>query len=242
MEPLTFVSVGGPIPLLSRYRFLAVATSTLRGFYVDRDGNRTGESFTASVNVADGTLNPQGFTDFKAIPDEAVGFVGRCTGALWMDILDPNDSQADFKTNYKRYQMVTPGAPFTCGRVSESAKPKENGGVHCYTFIPDATDELLISANATEFWGLDVYTIDATPVYVKIYDKATAPSESDTPIHRTGVPANSTSTLGSGNNKGIWEKCIPLVNGLGVRAVVGIADADDTALTTAENYVNVYWR
>ena len=111
----------------------------------------------------------------------------------------------------------------------------------CYSFIPDATDELLISASARKLWGVDVFSIDATPVYVKLYDKATAASEADTPIHRTGVPANATSTLGAGNNKGPWPVYIPLTNGLSVRAVTGLADNSDAALTTAENYINVYW-
>lgn len=113
--------------------------------------------------------------------------------------------------------------------------------VQCYSFIPDGTDELLIDATARKLWGVDVFTIDATPVYVKLYDKATAASEADTPIHRTGVPANATSTLGAGNNKGPWPVYIALTNGLSVRAVTGLADNSDSALTTAENYVNVYW-
>jgi len=113
--------------------------------------------------------------------------------------------------------------------------------VQCYSFIPDGTDELLISADARFIWGVDVFTIDATPVYVKLYDKATAPAETDTPVHRTGVPANSTAANGAGNNKGVWTKPVPVSNGLGVRAVTGIADNNDSALTASENLINVYW-
>ena len=128
-------------------------------------------------------------------------------------------------------QLITSGIPAT------TTPP----AVQCYTFIPDGTDELLIDATARKLWGVDVFTIDATPVYVKLYDKATAASEADTPIHRTGVPANATSTLGAGNNKGPWPVYIALTNGLSVRAVTGIADNSDSAVTTAENYINVYW-
>ena len=114
-------------------------------------------------------------------------------------------------------------------------------GVQCYSFIADATDELLISASARKLWGVDVFSIDATPVYVKLYDKATAPSESDTPVHRTGVPANATAALGAGSNKGVWPNYVALTAGLGVRAVTGIADSNDAALTGSEVIVNVYW-
>lgn len=116
-----------------------------------------------------------------------------------------------------------------------------DGQIQCYSFIPDGTDELLISADARRLWGVDAFTTDATPIYVKLYDKVTAASESDTPVHRTGVPANATAALGAGNNKGPWAKPIALINGLSVRVVTGLADASDAAVTTAENIVNVYW-
>lgn len=113
--------------------------------------------------------------------------------------------------------------------------------IQCTSFICDGTDEILIDATARKLWGIDIFHIDATPVYGKLYDKATAASESDTPVHRTGVPANPTSTLGAGTNKGIWPAYIPLTNGLAFRGVTGIADNNDSALTTAEVIVNVYW-
>lgn len=113
--------------------------------------------------------------------------------------------------------------------------------IQCYSFIADGTDELLISATARKLYGVTVFTKDATPVYVKLYDKATAPSEADTPVLRVGSTAES-SGLGGGNNvvfpAGTY---LALTNGLGVRIVTGLADNDDTAVTTAENYVNVFW-
>lgn len=125
------------------------------------------------------------------------------------------------------------------GRIPVTAQSAQ--AIQCYSFIADGTDELLIDATARKLWGVDVFTIDATPVYVKLYDKATAPASTDTPIHRTGTPSNAIAANGSGNNKGIWPAYIPLTSGLGVRAVVGLADSDNTALTAAENIINVYW-
>lgn len=113
-------------------------------------------------------------------------------------------------------------------------------GLQCEPIICDGTDELLISATARKFWGVEVFSIDATPVYVKAYDKATAASESDTPVHRTGVPGEA-SSLGGGNNKGPWPNYKPLTNGLSVRVVTGITDASDAAVTANEVLVNVWW-
>jgi len=126
-------------------------------------------------------------------------------------------------------------------RLVDSGISTTPPAIQCYSFIADATDELLISSTARKLWGVDVFSLDATPVYVKLYDKATAPDENDTPIHRTGVPANSTASLGAGNNKGIWPGYIPLTNGLGVRAPTGLADNNDGTLTASEVIINVYW-
>lgn len=152
-------------------------------------------------------------------------------------------------------QLITPvfsipvGSRAYLGQLPDEAIGGVNGvptvpalnPVQCFSFIPDGTDELLISASARKFYGMAGFTIDATPVYLKAYDKATAASESDSPIDRCGVPANSSATLGAGNNRIVPGGYVPLVNGLSIRAVTGIADNNDAALTTAENLVSVYW-
>jgi len=112
--------------------------------------------------------------------------------------------------------------------------------VQCYSFLCDATDELLISASARKLYGIEVFSISAAPVYAKLYDKATAPASTDTPVKRTGVPANSTSTLGAGTNQGN-PNYIALTAGLGIRVVTGIADNNNTAVTASQVLVNVYW-
>lgn len=125
-------------------------------------------------------------------------------------------------------------------RASDYPAPTLKPVLTTYSFIPDATDELLVVAGESMFWGVHLSTIDATPVYVKMYDKATAASESDTPFYRYAIPANSTSTLAAGSNAPNPEGVLCTL-GLSVRAVTGIADNSDTALTAAENYVNVLY-
>lgn len=112
--------------------------------------------------------------------------------------------------------------------------------VQVYTFLSDGTDELLISATARKCYGLYVFHVDATPVHIKLYDKATAPDENDTPIFPHGVLANSTAALGATSNC-MFAQPVDLTNGLGVRGVTGIADNNDAALTSSEVRVAVLW-
>ena len=116
----------------------------------------------------------------------------------------------------------------------------EKIGVSVHSFIVDGTDELLISAAARRVYGLNATHRDATPISIKLYDKATAASEADTPVWRGQVPANATAALAGGANYTFPEPLV-LTNGLSIRAVVGAADADDTALTSGEAEINTFW-
>ena len=114
----------------------------------------------------------------------------------------------------------------------------KTGKVH--SFIADATDELLISDGPAWVTGVTVFSLDATPVYVKLYNKATAPAETDTPVYRIGVPANAIAANGSGSNIVIDDPLFCSA-GLGVRVVTGIADNSDSAVTASEVLVNIHY-
>jgi len=107
-----------------------------------------------------------------------------------------------------------------------------------YSFIPDATDELLISSKPCWVSWVTIFHLDATPVYVKLYNKATAAAETDTPALRFGCPANAVAANGAGSNI-ILNEPIYFSAGLSVRAVSGIADNNDGALTASEVLINI---
>lgn len=111
-----------------------------------------------------------------------------------------------------------------------------------YHLIADGTDELLISASARRLTAAQIFSLNDAPVYAKFYDKATAPSESDTPIWVVGSPANSTAANGAGNSPSFPTGGIALTNGLGVRVVKGLADNSDTAADASENIVNAAYK
>ncbi len=84
-----------------------------------------------------------------------------------------------------------------------------------------------VKASAGKIYGVSFTNISATPVYLRLYDKATAPASTDTPIWRGVVPGN---TAGSGLVK-FFENGLAVTTGIGFRCTAGIADNDATALS-----------
>ena len=91
--------------------------------------------------------------------------------------------------------------------------------------------------------GGRVYTIAATNVnaavrYLKLYDKATAPASTDTPVFRLAVPG---ATTGGGFTVSFPEG-IDFQKGIGIRLVTGAADNDSTEVASAELMANVSYQ
>lgn len=70
--------------------------------------------------------------------------------------------------------------------------------------------------------------------YVKVYDKATAPTQSDTPVMTLALnPTSGTSfNLAAG---------VSFVNGISLRASTGVADSDTGAPTANDVLVNLFY-
>jgi hypothetical protein len=71
--------------------------------------------------------------------------------------------------------------------------------------------------------------------YVKLYDKASAPSSSDVPKLTIPVPANSAANL-------MAVAGIDFTAGIGIRVTTGVADADTGAPTANDVIVNLLYR
>jgi hypothetical protein len=71
--------------------------------------------------------------------------------------------------------------------------------------------------------------------YVKLYDKATAPSSSDTPLLTIGIPANSAANV-------LAPAGVNTANGIGIRGTTGVADNDTGAPTANDIIVNVFYK
>jgi len=96
----------------------------------------------------------------------------------------------------------------------------------------------LVSASARRLGYIHAFNVGAAPVFVRIYDKATAPATADTPVWSGVLPGN---TAGAGVALPIPDG-LALALGLGVRVTAAIADADNTALVANEVMVSLGYR
>lgn len=103
-----------------------------------------------------------------------------------------------------------------------------------------STNLTLVQKNLTKVKGWYISSIDATPVYILLYDAAATGDVTvgtTPPKWKIMVPANSTSTLGAGANAAGFELRFDL--GLVIATVTGIATNDTGALTANEVIINL---
>lgn len=113
-----------------------------------------------------------------------------------------------------------------------------DGGATPWSFLSTAAVQASsVKASAGQVYALHFFNDTATIAYVRLYDMATAPAATDTPVWRGMVPAN-TSAAGF---------VIPIPPGLkfgtgiGIRVTAGIADNDATALSANQIMGNVIY-
>jgi hypothetical protein len=94
-------------------------------------------------------------------------------------------------------------------------------------------DSQVVKAAPGRLRGLSLHNVAATLRYVKIYDKATAPTSADTPAMRFPLTAD------GGGMAREYGAGIPFGAGIAVRIAAGIADNDATAVTAGDVVVNI---
>lgn len=86
----------------------------------------------------------------------------------------------------------------------------------------------VVKASAGRLFKIDGYNAAASVRWLKLYDKATAPSAADTPRRSIALPASSRFELN------FTDLGLAFAAGIGFRLVTGSADADNTAVTAAD--------
>lgn len=93
----------------------------------------------------------------------------------------------------------------------------------------------VVKASAGKVYGYYFYNNNAGSArFIKIYNKATAPTAGDTPVLTIPLPAGAAANV-------ITEKGIAFSAGISLRATTGVADADTGAPATNDVVVNVYY-
>lgn len=146
---------------------------------------------------------------------------------------------------------TTLSSSYTAASDGDYSVPKNNEYGAQYVQIAPALDSSLSSSGITSaatnnstnvkagrgvIYGWSLTNTTATIKYVKLYNKATAPTcGTDTPVIRIGVPA--TSTVSYVNPIGI-----NMPTGLGYCIVTGAADTDNTAVAANDIFLNLSYR
>lgn len=115
-----------------------------------------------------------------------------------------------------------------------------NNGIFAYHLVAAAsTNSTLIATGKHTVFSIELGGIGSSPAYVKIYDKATAPTcGTDTPIKTLIIPVSSTAANGAGSNMP-FPLGIQVNNGLGICVTGGIADSDTTAVAASSFVANI---
>lgn len=100
----------------------------------------------------------------------------------------------------------------------------------------NSNNATVIKASAGKLGFVSASNINASAVYLKFYDKATAPDPStDTPKLIFIIPGGAT---GAGTNQAIPDAGIDFKNGISFILVTGIADTDNTAVSASQQTIS----
>ncbi len=108
-------------------------------------------------------------------------------------------------------------------RLTSLLLPAASGGYSTARIAAaNTTNATSVKASAGQVYGWYLFNKSAAVVYVKLYNKASAPDETDTPIVTIGLP------IGGGSNI-VWAAGTPFATGIAYRIVTGVADDDVAA-------------
>ena len=131
-----------------------------------------------------------------------------------------------------------PAGTNTIGNVG--VVPIASGGVSISRLISaSGTNATVAKASAGQVYGWSFYNTNAAARYIKLYNKATAPTVgTDTPVLTLLVPGNA---AGAGNNFEMTAG-IPFATGIGFGTTTGMADSDTGAVGASEVIVNLFYK
>lgn len=121
---------------------------------------------------------------------------------------------------------------FSPAVVTSPAGPATSGGLSAYRNLDLGVTGQIVKNGAGQIYGYYIYNNAATVRFVKVYNKATAPTQADTPIFTWAIPAN------AGANRSI-PAGVAFAAGISLRGTTGVADNDTGAPTANDLIVNV---
>jgi hypothetical protein len=108
------------------------------------------------------------------------------------------------------------------------------GGLTAYRNLDAGVTGAVVKASSGMCCGGIVANNAAAARFLRLYNKATAPTASDVPVFTFQLPASSIVNL-------VFPEYIAFSAGIGLRASTGVADADTGATTTNDVIVNLWY-
>ncbi len=200
---------------------------------------------TQKTQIVDGSGSVVGTLVSGAMPVN----VNNSTTALVgnVDGVTPASSAANspvnsygFIYNGSTYDRARSGGVTGMAGVALQATP--TGGATISSAIAPATPAgVNLKNGAGTVYTVNVTTVQATPVYVKLYNSGSAPTcGSGTPVARFMVPSNATAADGAGTNIS-FPVGLAFGSGIGYCVTGALADNDTTAITATNTLVNISW-
>lgn len=121
--------------------------------------------------------------------------------------------------------------------IPANLQPTTSGGASIYRSLSVVATGANVKASAGQIYGYYVANLNAASTrYLKIYDKASAPTVgTDTPVITIPIPAGSAANVAFPNG-------IAFALGIGIGATTLIADADATAPSANEVVMNLFYK
>ena len=109
------------------------------------------------------------------------------------------------------------------------------GGATPYRAITLAATGLIVKATAGTLFSIAAHNLNAAVRYLKIYDKATAATEADTPKFTIPLPTGALQPI-------TFPAGVAFANGIGIRCVTELADNGATGASASETIVNLTYK
>jgi hypothetical protein len=126
----------------------------------------------------------------------------------------------------------------TAANSSPVVTPAATGTWHLVAAA--STNATSVKGSATVLFSCQLYGVGSAPAYLKIYNKATAPTVgTDIPVKTLSIPASATAANGSGSNIVFGSVGgLALATGFAAAVTTGLADTDTGAVAASTFVIN----
>lgn len=164
---------------------------------------------------------------------------GVAGGAETVDVTKVGGTAVDTNSGTKsagtQRVVIATDQPALTNGLLVNLEPKTSGGLSVYRNLDAGTTGAVAKASAGQLYGYFISNNAATARFVKVYDKASAPTQADTPVMTLQLPASSAANVSHPNG-------VAFSAGISIRASTGVADNDTGATTTNDVIVNLYYK